>query len=208
MIADPLIQMLNAARAWCADAAVSGPAPDGRVLVVAAPDLPVSASALTGAAAETLYLLTSPGALAPPSAETDPDFADASFAAGLEFALRVFRARHVLVLTHAGCGLVASLTGEADARSMAMAHAPALGRFAAMAGPAIARTTTTEAPTPERNRNAAMELVRASVENLMSYATLIDGVLGRHVTLQGWVLDPADSALWVLDPAEDIFRCA
>jgi carbonic anhydrase len=200
--------LIAAARAWCAGLPAPAATAAPPVLLVAAPDLPADIGVLTGAAPGSLYTLTAPGALAPPSAESAPDSADAAFAAGLEFAFRVFGARDVVIVAHTGCALVRALTAEAEKSLMAFGHAPALARLAGLAAPAVARSAGAETDPAAQRRLAAMELVRLSVEHLMSHATLLDGVLGRHVALHGWLLDRDAGTLWTLDPAEDVFRKA
>jgi len=204
---DGFDRLREAARTWCAaqEDALSPAGAACRAVVIAASDLPVDAGVLTAAAPGTLYQLRLPGALVPPSAEADADAADAAVAAGLEYGLRLAGARHVLVLTHAGCGLIGALLEESGERAMAMARDGALRGWAALAAPAIGRTAGSEAPDADRRRFAAMEIVRLSIENLLSYPFLLDAVLARDVALHGWCLDAENRALWTLDPAEDVF---
>lgn len=200
-------RLREAARTWCATRgdALSPAGAACRAVVVSASDLPVDPGVLTGAAPTALYQLRLPGALVPPSAEADADAADAAVAAGLEFGLRVGEARHVLVLTHAGCGLIRALLEDSGERAMALARSDALRRWAALAAPAVGRTARSGASDADRRRFAAMEIVRLSIENLLSYPFLLDAVLAHEVALHGWCLDAENRALWTLDPAEDVF---
>jgi len=207
MTSESIASLIAGARAWCAGAA---PARDTETaaVVIAAADSPVDPAALCGAAPGALYVVRTPGALVPPAGAAAEEPADLAVAAALEYGVMLAGAREIVVLGHAGCGLLAALADEAGERALRLARTQALRIWAAQAAPALARAAQSGAHAPARRRLAAMELVRLSLENLMSYPWLLERVLAGEVALHGWCLDAAPPSLWVLDPEADEFRRA
>lgn len=207
MSVEGIARLIDGARRWSAGATAERAGKTAAVFI-AAPDMAVDPAMLCGAGPGTLYVIRTPAALVPPSAESGADPADMTVSAALEYGVRLGGGRDVVVLGHSACGLIATLAAEAGGEAVELARSNSLRAVAALAAPAVARTLRAGASDADRRRHAAMEVVRLSLENLMTYPWLLDRVLAGEVALHGWCLDADAPALWVLDPEADEFRRA
>ncbi len=108
----------------------------------------------------------------------EPDDRSHGTSAALEFAVCGMRVRDLIVLGHGQCGGVAALLAD-DPKT--------LGSFI---GPWIrqaerARRRAFECTPPERQLEAEYETVRLSLDNLMGFPWVADGVAAGTLTLHG-----------------------
>lgn len=208
MTGDEIDRWLAGAQAYLAGKAAdraANPPVAPTAAVIAAADLPVEVAALTGATPGALYQIRTVAGLVPPSAGGE---ADRSVGAALEFAVRVYRVRHIIVVTHPACGLVRCLIDEDAPGAGTVAQGRFLPSWTAMAAPALARALRAPISDAERARACSQEMVRVSFENLMTYQWVLDGVFGGTLHLHGWYVDPERGTLALFDPETDDFTPA
>lgn len=173
-----------------------------RALVFAPPDLPVEPHALCGAPPGAFYTVRIAGGLVPPSAG---DAADGSVAASLEYALGIAEIDTILILTHSECGLLRGLLDETAPRAGLMLEGEFLPRWSRQIAPAIARVARADISPEERKRFCAQEMIRVSIENLMTYPWVIDGAYSGRLGIHGWHIDGLTGTISSFDPSEDLF---
>ena len=57
-----------------------------------------------------------------------------------------------------------------------------------------------------RPKVCVQEIMRVSIENLMTYPWIVEPVLAGAVTLHGWYVDADAGCFEILDPLTDEFR--
>ncbi len=181
----------------------TGNAPDGPVAMVVAPaDMAIDPHTLCGAAPGTLYVIRVPGGLVPPSSG---DGADRSIAAALEYAVRVAEVDRIILLTHPECGMLRCLLDDEAPRAGLMLEGQFLPGWTRLIAPAVARATRADISPADRRRFCAQEMIRVSVENLMTYPFVLDGAYSGRLGIHGWYCDAAGGTLACFDPAKDRF---
>lgn len=172
------------------------------VCAILAADAPVSPEQLTGAPPGLLFSIRPVGGLVPPAAG---ERADRSVGAALEFAVRVFGVSDLILFGHGDCAFVRALTADATPAAGALVQGDYLPSLCALLGPAAMRATGARIDDAERAKVCAQEILRLSVENLMTYPWIVERVLGGTLRLHGWYVD-GSGAFARLDPATDEFR--
>jgi len=172
------------------------------VCAIMAADAPVAPEGLTGAPPGLLYSLRPVGGLVPPAAGEGLDRATA---AALEFAVRVLGVGDLILFGHPDCAFVRALMADAMPAVAALVGGDYLPSLTAMLGPAVARALGANVEDALRPRICAQEIMRLSLENLMTYPWLVDAVLAGTLRLHAWYVDGAGRAFERLDPAADEF---
>jgi carbonic anhydrase len=173
-----------------------------RAVVFAPPDLPLEPHELCGAPAGAFYIIRIAGGLVPPAGGAG---ADGSVAASLEYALRIAGIGRIVILTHSECGMLRGLLDEDAPNAGLMLEGEFLPRWSHQIAPAIARAARADITPEERRRFCAQELIRVSIENLMTYPWVLDGAYSGRIRIDGWHIDGASGTLSCFDPAEDRF---
>ena len=147
-----------------------------QTLVVACIDSRVDPAMIFDAGPGEMLTVRNVANLVPPYA---PDVAYHGTSAALEFGVRVLGVRHVLVLGHESCGGVQAL----------LEGAPENGRdfvapWMSMAAPARARALRCDLAR-ERQCCAEHEVIKISVENLLTFPWIAHAVARDSLTLHG-----------------------
>lgn len=206
--ADTLDSWINTARRAVHDGAVARHADIAatgipRAALIAAPDFPIDPVLLTGASPGEIYEIRNVAGLVPPSAGAD---IDRSVGAALEFAVRIYGVRHIVLLAHPGCGLVRCLIDEDAAGANIVAQGQFLPSWTSLAASALSRALArVDLPEDERARWCCQEIMRVSFENLMTYQWVLDPVFDGRLTLHGWYCDARNGHFSRFDPATDDF---
>jgi carbonic anhydrase len=176
--------------------ALEGQRPE--VMVIACADSRLSPTTIFDAGPGELFIARNVANIAPPYA---PDRAPRSIGAAVEFAVKILGVSDIVVLGHAGCGGVQALvTGGCD-----LPTSDCLQTWVEIAAPARDRLPPESAPLSagERSRLAEQAVIRLSVENLLGYPWVRDGVEAGRLAVHGWHFDILDGALTLLDPETD-----
>jgi len=202
-LADRLAAGVRATLAGEAPALWAESRPDApRVCAILAADAPISPERLTGAPPGLLFSIRPVGGLVPPAAG---EGLDRSVGAALEFALRVLGVGDLILFGHGDCAFVRALTADATPAAGALVHGDYLPSLCEMLGHAVMRATAARIDEALRPRVCAQEIMRLSVENLMTYPWIVERVMGGALGLHGWYVD-GTGAFERLDPATDEFR--
>ena len=170
--------------------------------VIAPSDLSLDPMTLTGAAPGEIYDIRTVAGLVPPSAGEDMD---RTVGATLEFAVIIYGVRHIVLLSHPGCGLVRCLIDQDGPGALAVSHGRFLPSWAAMAASAVGRVLNADISEDRRVRLCCEEMIRVSFENLMTYQWVLDRVFDGRLQLHGWYCDPTTGTFASFDPATDEF---
>lgn len=185
------------------NAPVTGDSPDGpQAMVIAPADMAIDPHTLCGAAPGTFYVLRLPGGLVPPSAG---EAADRSVGAALEYAVGVAAVEHIILLTHPDCGMLRCLLDEEAPRAGLMLEGQFLPGWTRLIAPAVARAARADISLADRKRFCAQEMIRVSIENLMTWPFVLDGAYSGRLGIHGWYCDAAAGTLASFDPANDRF---
>jgi carbonic anhydrase len=171
-------------------------------MVIAGADLPLDPQTLFRAPAGSLYTVRLAAPVVPPYAG---DGNDPGFAAATEFAVTILGVPDVIVLGHRGAALVAALLGHADRVAALMNQSVQIPGWFTMAEEPLVRALRPGIPDADRPRVLAEEMVRGSIESLMSYPWIVEGVMAGIIGLHGWSFDDETRTLARLDPDSDEF---
>ena len=174
-----------------------------QAIVVTAADFPNDPHELAGAAPGSFYVVRNTAGLVPPAAGNGMDV---SIGAALEFAVKVLRVRHIILLTHSECAFIRCLLDENVQGSSALAMGQFLPGWTALVTSGMARALRADVPAADRARLCAEELIRISIENLMTYQWVLDGAFDGSIALHGWHADYRIGALTRFDPNSDSFQ--
>lgn len=171
-------------------------------MIIAGADLPLDPQTLFRAPPGALYTVRMAAPVVPPYAE---EMNDLGLAAATEFAVTILGVPDVIVLGHRGAALVAALLGHADRIAALMNQSVQIPGWFTMAEEPLMRALRPGIPDEERPRVLAEEMVRGSIENLMSYPWIVEGVMTGIIGLHGWYFDDEARSLARLDPDSDEF---
>ncbi|RME66369.1 MAG: carbonic anhydrase [Alphaproteobacteria bacterium] len=170
-------------------------------LVIACCDSRVDPAAIFDAGPGELFVIRNVANLVPPYAP-DGDFHGTS--AGIEFAVTGLGVRHILVMGHAQCGgITAALT-----RDLAAGHAGSfVTKWMSIAAAAKAAVLA-GCPPPARQQALEEAAIRASLDNLMTFPYVAQGVAAGTLALHGAHFGIKDGHLSVLDARNRAFKPA
>ena len=157
-----------------------------KTMVIGCSDSRVDPQQILGADPGELFVLRNVAALVPPYA---PDQAHHGASAAIEFAVRVLEVKRLVVLAHAGCGGVKALFDGAP---------PEASDFVVGWMEIATRARQTVDPTLEgddRQRAGEEACVGVTVENLMTFPWIRDGVEAGRLAVTGMHFGVADGCL-------------
>lgn len=193
---------VRATLSGAAPAPWTGSRPDvPRVAVIMAADAPISPEQLTGAPPGLLFSIRPVGGLMPPAAGEGLDRATG---AALEFALNFLGLRDLILIGHGDCAFVRALMADATPASGVLVRGDYLPSLTEMLTPAVTRALGANVDDALRPKICAQEIMRLSIENLMTYPWFVDRMFDGSLRLHGWYVDEAGT-FERLDPTADEF---
>ena len=145
-------------------------------LVIACSDSRVDPQTVFGAVPGQLFMLRTVAGLVPPYG---PDMGYHGTSAALEYGVRVLKVERVVVLGHAQCGGVrAMLEGPQEATDF-------VAQWMAIAQPALRRAGEA-AQGEDMMRRCETEVLRLSLENLLTFPWIADSVKAGRLRVQGF----------------------
>lgn len=112
-------------------------------------------------------------AVAPEQRETE--------AAALEFAVKVSKVKHIVVMGHTDCGGIRA--------SLMDIELPAIKRYLSPLNDLKKQIQSSHMPLEEQVALLEKEAVKMSVENLKTYSYIAEKIASGELTLNGWLLD-------------------
>jgi carbonic anhydrase len=174
--------------------AIEGQTP--RAMVIACCDSRVAVGSVFGQQVGELFVHRNIANLVPPYT---PDGQHHGTAAAVEFAVKQLKVRHIIVMGHSNCG------GVRGCLQMCSGDAPEfeakesfIGRWLDMLRPGVARITDITDPV-DRQTALEKEGIQVSLENLLGYPFVAEGVDAGHLTLHGLWTDLAEMDLETFD---------
>jgi carbonic anhydrase len=174
-----------------------------KVMIIACSDSRVDPTRVFDTAPGQAFVLRNVANLVPPY---QPDSAQHSTSAAVEYAVTILKVHHIVVFGHAHCGgIQASLDGRFD--DAAHGAGGFIGSWMSMIAPARDRIRAAAALSPDIDSAAALELeaIRISIANLRSFPFVANAEASGELLIQGTCFDIADGVLRVLDPETDRF---
>jgi len=160
-----------------------------KVLVVACVDSRVDPARIFDAAPGEMLTVRNVANLVPPYA---PDGAPHGTSAALEFGVRVLEVRQIMVMGHGSCGGVRALLDGAPEQAHAF-----IAVWMSIAQPARARAMQ-RALAGERQQCCEHEVIKVSLDNLMTYPWVAERVAAGRLALQGSWFDIRTGELMTL----------
>jgi carbonic anhydrase len=152
-----------------------------RTMIIGCADSRVDPATIFGAAPGELFVVRNVANLVPPCIDTPSDLHGTS--AALEFAVTGLGIQNIVVMGHGGCGGVSASLASADNVSVGHFIGPWVELLASSRDRVIANTDLTD---PAARQTALEHLgIRQSLENLMSFAFVSEGVAEGNVSLHG-----------------------
>jgi carbonic anhydrase len=174
-----------------------------QAIVITAADFPRDPHQMTGAAPGSFYVVRNTAGLVPPSAGSGME---GGMGTALEFAVKVLGVRHIILLAHPECAFIRCLLEEDAKGTATLAMGQFLPGWAALVSSALGRALRATVPAEDRARLCAEELIRISIENLMTYPWVLDGAFDGSIALHGWYADYRKGVLNCFDPDSDSFQ--
>jgi len=179
--------------------AVEGQAP--AVMVVACCDSRAAPETIFSTRPGELFVVRNVANLVPPYA---PDGEYHGTSAALEFAVRVLKVQHIVLMGHGRCGGIrAALEGPSDELS----PGDFLTKWISLLGPATATLAGASLMTPGERQTALERIsVRHSLSNLRTFPFVAEREGRGELSLHGAWFDIATGELWVMDPETGEFE--
>ena len=158
-------------------------------MVIACSDSRADPAMVFGAAPGELFVVRNVAALVPPY---EPDGRRHGVSAALEFGVRVLGVKQIVVLGHARCGGVQALLEGAPKNAPDFVEP-----WMSIAEPALWRTAPM-LETAARPEAYEKEVVRLSLDNLLSFPWIAEKIGAGHLRLHGARFDIATGVLWLM----------
>jgi carbonic anhydrase len=164
-----------------------------RLLVIGCSDSRVDPATIFGAGPGELFVIRNVANLVPPF---DQGEGLHGTSAAIEYAVKVLKVRTILVMGHAGCGGVqAALSGGVGSDMRFLRSWIELLEPARLECEAL----------PNGQEALERASIKLSLDRLMTFPFVADGVANGALSLEGARFDIADGRLEVLDPASGAF---
>ena len=173
-----------------------------KAIFIAASDFSIDPHGLTGALPGTFYIIRNAAGIVAPGQGKG---VDSSIGASLEFAVKIYKVRHIIVMASPGCGVLNCLLDEEAKDINSLVDGQYLPSWINLAASAIIRVASGNFTNEERKRICSQELAKISFENLMTYPWILDGLYDGSITLHGWYYDAANGQFSWFNPTDDDF---
>ncbi|MBI1212217.1 MAG: carbonic anhydrase [Alphaproteobacteria bacterium] len=172
-----------------------------KVMIIACSDSRVSPTAVLNTGPGEVFIARNVANIVPPH---DPDAAPRSLAAAIEFAVKVLRVEHIVVMGHGRCGGVAALVSH----GRGLPETQYLQPWVDIAAPALdlLPDESSGMTAAEVARASEYAVVKLSLKNLQTYPWVRERMEGGKLSLHGWHFAIFDGALVRLNPDTDQFE--
>lgn len=168
-------------------------------LYVGCADSRVIPELLTASTPGELFVVRNVANVVPPL-----EHADSSVGAAIDYAVSALAVPHLIVCGHDGCGGVKATLDGLDTLS----HLSSLHEWLTAIVPAVEVARRIHRHGDDLLRTAVEENVLASMNNLISYPLVEQGLAAGRLSLHGWVYDMGEGALRVYDVTTEEFVLA
>ena len=187
-------------KAWYKRLASEGQHP--RAMVISCCDSRVHVTSIFGAETGEFFIHRNIANLVPPYSQNE-DYHGTS--AAIEYAVTALKVAHIIVMGHSNCGGVNGYHEMCNGRAPELANpASFVGRWMEILGPGYKRVQDIKDETT-RIRALEREAVMISLENLMGFPFVKEGVDNETLTIHGLWNDIATGGLQAFDSASGTF---
>ncbi len=163
------------------------------VLMIACSDSRNDPALVTQSEPGDIFVVRNVAAIVPPY---HPDDKYHGTSAAIEFAVKGLHVKDIVVMGHAQCGGIKALLDDAVATQFEF-----LGNWIEIGRPAKDAVTTalSDAPTEIKQRALEQAVILISLNNLMTFPWVKEGVAAGSITLHGWYFDLEKGKMLSLD---------
>ncbi len=158
-------------------------------MMIACSDSRIDPSLKFGVDPGDMFIVRNVANLVPPFA---PDTRAHGTSAALEFAVRVLKVKHVIVMGHAKCGGIKALMEDAG-------NGDFVTSWMEIAEPARQTALAAHLPPAEAQHLCEHEAVKLSLQNLLTFPWVKAAVDAGKLELHGWYFDLGDGTLSIVD---------
>ena len=177
--------------------AKKGQSPD--VLMIACSDSRNDPALVTESEPGDIFVVRNVAAIVPPY---HPDDKYHGTSAAIEFAVKGLHVKDIVVMGHAKCGGMSALLGDVDTSGFEF-----LDNWIEIGLPArdAVNAGLANAPTEIKQRALEQAVILISLNNLMTFPWIREGVAAGSITLHGWYFDLEQGKMLSLDFASGAF---
>lgn len=171
-----------------------------RTLVVACSDSRVDPALLTRSKPGDMFVIRNVANLVPPY---EPDSRFHGVSSALEYAVRVLKVEHIVVLGHSDCGGIRTML-SADSAAL---NGEFIGHWMEIARPAFDEVVARLGHKPLELQLQALEkaAIMLSIENLLSFPWIKNATEAGQLHIHGWYFDLRKGELSCFDPDRNDF---
>ena len=169
------------------------------VLMIACSDSRNDPALITECEPGDIFVVRNVAAIVPPY---HPDDKYHGTSAAIEFAIKGLKVKDIVVMGHAQCGGMNALLNGNDPSKFEF-----LGNWIEIGSPAkdVVQTMLSDAPADVKQRALEQAVILISLNNLMTFPWIKDGVTAGNITLHGWYFDLEKGKMLSLDFATGAF---
>ena len=160
-------------------------------MMIACSDSRIDPTLKFGVEPGDMFIVRNVANLVPPFA---PDTQAHGTSAALEFAVRVLKVKHLIVMGHAKCGGIKALVDHDGSEK-----GDFVTSWMQIAAPARERALAAHLPPAETYHLCEHEGVKQSLHNLMTFPWVKSAVEAGKLQLHGWYFDLGDGTLSIMD---------
>ena len=160
-------------------------------MMIACSDSRIDPTLKFGVEPGDMFIVRNVANLVPPFS---PDTQAHGTSAALEFAVRVLKVKHLIVMGHAKCGGIKALVDHDGSEK-----GDFVTSWMQIAAPARERALAAHLPKAETYHLCEHEGVKQSLHNLMTFPWVKSAVEAGKLQLHGWYFDLGDATLSILD---------
>lgn len=178
---------------------VKGQSPEA--LVIACSDSRNDPALLTRSEPGDIFVVRNVAAVVPPY---QPDDNYHGTSAAIEFAVKGLKVKNIMVLGHALCGGVRALAEQSESKT----DFEFLSHWIKIGAPAqeIVNQILTDMPQSVKIKALEQAVILTSLNNLMTFPWIRQGVTSGKIILHGWYFDMVDGKMLAYDFASGQFR--
>lgn len=170
-------------------------------LMISCSDSRIDPAILTASDPGDLFVVRNVAAIVPPY---EKDSAYHGTSAAIEYAVKVLKVKHIIVMGHALCGGVKALMDHETTNGAFDFIGPWIG--IGKEGLEAAESQLGDKPAEFRQRAVEQSLALISLRNLLTFPWLRKALEEDRLTLHGWYFDLENGSLEVFDASQNRFR--
>ncbi|MDP2760526.1 MAG: carbonic anhydrase [Sideroxyarcus sp.] len=174
-----------------------------KILMVACCDSRVDPSLVMDCAPGDLFVIRNVANLIPPA--EDSDYGRHGTSAALEYGVRILGVEHIIVLGHSQCGGIRALLAGNGVSTDGTSYISSWMRVADEARQAVLKKQP-QMNEDERERACEQQAILCSLDNLMTFSWVREGVAAGTLGLHGWYFDIQHGQLLQYDAANRRFE--